>query len=223
MSNKKIDSANNSIEAKLRRNLQEKYENHESNYVTLLELMTGNLIFGLLCQIVIILIGKKVGYYSLGLWIGSIAACGLAVHMNHTIAKAILSGEEDAPKVNKQGSLLRYAMVLILLGVLMCFDFANPLTAFLGIMGLKIGAYMQPLVHRITKKIAPELCVLPEPLILTDDEDAPVAENAKTDGDAASAGNAKTDGDAASAGNAKTHEDAPVAENAQNEDASFLK
>lgn len=196
---KKIDSANNSIEAnnsvetdnsivannmeigttgtennkipsKLRRKLQEKYENHESNYVTLLELMTGNLLFGLLCQIVIIVIGKRIGYYSLGLWIGTLAACGLAAHMNHTIAKALLSGE-DAPKVNKQGSLLRYAMVLILLGILMCFDFANPLTAFLGIMGLKIGAYMQPLVHRITKILAPELCILPQPLILADDAD----------------------------------------------------
>ena len=30
----------------------------------------------------------------------------------------------------------------------MIFDFISPLTAFLGIMGLKIGAYLNPFIHK---------------------------------------------------------------------------
>lgn len=33
--------------------------------------------------------------------------------------------------------------------VLMCTDFANPIFAFCGYMGMKVSAYLNPLIHRL--------------------------------------------------------------------------
>ena len=46
-------------------------------------------------------------------------------------------------------NLIRYAVILLVfLGVCLT-TFSYPLAAFLGIMGLKAGAYLQPLVRKV--------------------------------------------------------------------------
>ena len=50
-------------------------------------------------------------------------------------------------------NLVRYFVLIIFLVILMITDFANPLAAFLGLMGVKAGAYMQPFFHKTIGKI----------------------------------------------------------------------
>ena len=119
---------------------------------TLIELITGIVLFGILSQIVatviIIMKHSRFLYYSIGIWAGIAMAIGCALHMNYSISKVLDFGEADAIKLNKKYSLIRYFSLCIIFAVIMIFDFISPLTAFLGIMGLKIGAYLNPFIHK---------------------------------------------------------------------------
>ena len=43
-------------------------------------------------------------------------------------------------------------VIVIVMALVMVSGFANPLAAFLGLMGLKVAAYLQPFTHRICAK-----------------------------------------------------------------------
>jgi hypothetical protein len=45
-------------------------------------------------------------------------------------------------------SLLRYIVVAVLFAILGYFNFGNLFTAFLGVLGMKASAYLQPLLAR---------------------------------------------------------------------------
>lgn len=120
---------------------------------TLLELLTGILVLGLACQAVFVWFVQDKVSYSMGLWIGVFAAAGMAVHMWRTLDISLDLGEVGATKEIRKQSLLRYGVVLILLGALMVTKAASPLAAFLGVMTLKAAAYLQPFLHKCMKKI----------------------------------------------------------------------
>ena len=76
---------------------------------TLIELITGIVLFGILSQIgaalIIIMKHSRFLYYSIGTWAGVAMAIGCALHMNYSISKALDFGEADAIKLNKKYSL----------------------------------------------------------------------------------------------------------------------
>lgn len=73
----------------------------------------------------------------------------MAVHMNYTIRKALAQDEGTAEKVTRSAYFLRYGCVMILLAVAAYTGLANLIAVFVGIMGLKIGAYLQPFIHKL--------------------------------------------------------------------------
>lgn len=124
------------------------------------EMILGIGFYGVICQLVIIgviLFGKtdRVLYYSGGLWIGIIVAALMAVHMNYSISKALDFDESTAIKLSKKDAIIRYIASLFVFGVLMVTNILSPIVAFIGVMGLKIGAYMQPVTHKILRRIGP--------------------------------------------------------------------
>lgn len=128
--------------------------------LVLSEMITGIIFYGVVCQIILIpvvffwLDGGMI-YYSGGLWIGIISAALLAVHMNNSISNALDYDEASAVKLVKKGAIIRYIILLIVFGIMMVTDILNPLTAFIGAMGLKIGAYIQPITHGVLRKAGP--------------------------------------------------------------------
>lgn len=48
----------------------------------------------------------------------------------------------------RKTAFIRYAVIVVVFAVVMLTRAANPLAVFLGIMGLKAAAYLQPFVHR---------------------------------------------------------------------------
>ena len=110
------------------------------------------LLFGVVCQIVgIFLVGDKLSY-SLGLWIGIMLALIMAFHMAYVLAGALDLGERGAQISVTKHNMIRYAVVVVVLGILMLTDAANPLAAFVGLMGLKVGAYLQPLTDKFLSR-----------------------------------------------------------------------
>lgn len=116
-------------------------------------LIAGIVIFGLLVQVTgVWFVEDKLGY-SIGLWYGVAIGIGMAINLATVIYDAVtFDGEGNANKRVAAKSMLRYIVVAILFGILGYFNFGNLFTAFLGVMGLKVSAYAQPLLNKIVNK-----------------------------------------------------------------------
>lgn len=127
---------------------------------TLFELEAGILIFGMLCQLFVFLVKDKAGY-SIGLWMGILIGAVSAFHMWWSLDRALDLEEKTAVQKMSIHNVLRYLFIVAAFALICMGGIANPLSAFLGIMGLKASAYMQPFTKRIStliygKEILPE-------------------------------------------------------------------
>ena len=122
---------------------------------TLLGLLLGIFVFAVVSQLAGVFFVKSALKYSLGLWIGTVLAMGCAYHMWWSLDRNLTinaDNEGGARAYAIKHSMIRYAVILLVfLGVCVT-DFAYPLAAFLGIMGLKAGAYLQPVINRLLHK-----------------------------------------------------------------------
>lgn len=134
---------------------------------TLFELEVGILIFGIVCQLFVFLVEDKAGY-STGLWIGIVTALLAAFHMWWSIDRGLEFGEKSAVSYLTKHNMIRYVVIVIIIVIVAVTKIGNPLSAFLGIMGLKAGAYLQPLTKKLSRCIYGEE-ILP-PLIEEPDE-----------------------------------------------------
>lgn len=117
-------------------------------------LLAGILIYGMIVQLTGVWFVEDKLRYSSGLWIGIITAMALAYNIARVIAETI-----DYPDAQKASSkivakgILRYAVVVIVFVVTLYFDLGNLITLFFGVMGLKISAYLQPMLQKVFRKI----------------------------------------------------------------------
>ena len=115
---------------------------------TLFELSAGSILWGLLCQLAgVWFVADKAGY-SLGLAIGTLLALLSGFHMWWSLDRALDCSENAASKMIVKYSIFRYLIIVIVLFLVMVSGFANPLSAFLGLIGLKVSAYLQPFTHK---------------------------------------------------------------------------
>lgn len=119
---------------------------------TLFELETGILIYGVVCQLVIMLIRNRPGY-SLGLWIGIVTAMLGAFHMWWSLNRALDLPEKAAVRSMSTHNIIRYLVFVLVVGAAAVTQIANPLFIFLGIMSIKVSAYMHFLTQKISVKI----------------------------------------------------------------------
>ncbi len=117
---------------------------------TLFELEVGILIFGVVCQMFVFLPKDKAGY-SIGLWIGIVTAAVAAYHMWRTLDKGLDFSQKAAVSYMSRQNMLRYALIVLVILLVSVTHIGNPLSAFLGIMGLKASAYMQPVTKKISR------------------------------------------------------------------------
>lgn len=111
------------------------------------ELVMGIILYGIAAQSVGIWLTEQKAMYSAGLWLGILLAVGMAIHMAVVIEDAV-SVQSGRGKLITM-SLLRYFAVAAAFLVISYFKLGNPIAAFVGVMGLKIAAYMQPLLHKV--------------------------------------------------------------------------
>ncbi|MBQ0028756.1 MAG: ATP synthase subunit I [Lachnospiraceae bacterium] len=122
---------------------------------TLLELLMGILLFTIACQLIGMWFVTSVAAYSIGLWLGALLAILSAIHMYWSLNRNLTlnaDNEKGAQAYGIRANMIRYLVIVAVFLVLCLTDFAYPLAAFLGIMGLKIGAYVQPLMKKIYDK-----------------------------------------------------------------------
>jgi hypothetical protein len=114
-------------------------------------LVWGILIYGILVQVIgMWFVSDKLGY-TIGLWYGIAIAVGMAVNLATVIYDSVMmDGGKNANRRIIAKSLLRYGVVVILFFILGYFKFGNLFAALLGVLGLKISAYAQPLLNKVT-------------------------------------------------------------------------
>ena len=118
---------------------------------TLKELMTGILLFVLMCLLIGIWFVPSAVKYLLGLLIGLLLAEGAAVHMYWSLKSNLERNAGNAGAANSysvKSSMIRYGVILLVFFVICLTDVAYPLAVFLGLMGLKAGAYLQPYTRK---------------------------------------------------------------------------
>lgn len=118
---------------------------------TVKELWLGIGIWGAACELVTVWFVKDRVNCGLGILTGCLLAMAGVWHMWKVLDRALDLGD-GAQKYLTARSWMRYGVFVVIFGVLMVTEWANPLTAFLGLMGMKAAAYMQPAVHKFIEK-----------------------------------------------------------------------
>lgn len=126
-------------------------ENIKKISETLKELLIGILFYGIIVEVIGICFIKDKMYFTIGLWLGVFLALAAAVHMWWGLDKAMDMGN-GASKYALSQNMIRYGVIVVAFGALCVLDVGNPIAAFVGIMGLKAGAYLQPFTHKIMIK-----------------------------------------------------------------------
>ncbi len=118
---------------------------------TLVEMCLGILIYSIACQAAILIFSGKAAY-SAGLWIGAAAGITGVIHMWWALNRGLGMGEKGAVKTVGAHSIIRYAAFMAVMVLCAMGGFADPVFVFIGYMGIKASAYMQPFIHRISSK-----------------------------------------------------------------------
>lgn len=116
---------------------------------TLLELLIGIILSGVVIQIIFIIIWKDYLYNAIGLWSGIGVACFWAVHLKRSIEDSLDLGMEGGPKHARNAYMTRMLVTAVALGIVIYFRLGNPIALVIGIFPLKIAAYLQPFTHKL--------------------------------------------------------------------------
>ena len=115
-------------------------------------LLLGIVLFGAVSQLVGIFLVTEKANYSIGLWIGVLTAIFMAFHMAFSLNSAVDRDVKGAQAAATRQNIIRYLIVVLILGILMMTNIGNPIAAFVGIMGLKLSAYLQPIFKKLSQK-----------------------------------------------------------------------
>lgn len=116
---------------------------------TLQEMIIGILLSGAVIIGLLFALSDNAVNYTIGLAAGMIGAIVMATHMAYTIEDAVLLNEKDAAAYIRKMTYVRYGIACIIVVVIGVSGVGSAVTAVFGLLLLKMGAYLQPLVHRI--------------------------------------------------------------------------
>lgn len=127
----------------------------------LLELWIGIVFVGVLCQLIGMWFVADKWLYTIALWVGILLALITVCHMYRTLERTLEMGA-NATKAATASNLLRYGCIVIVFLLVWATGVLNPLITFMGIMTLKVAAYIQPFTHKLCNKVFREVDPIPE-------------------------------------------------------------
>lgn len=117
-------------------------------------LVLGIVIYGIVVEFAGVWFVEDKIRYSSGLLIGIMVAIGLAINIATVIRDVVeIYGADGARNRVIIKSVLRYVAVVIVFFVMMLFNLGNLFSAFIGVLGLKVSAYLQPFAHKVILKL----------------------------------------------------------------------
>ncbi len=146
--------------------MQKILETLKSRNRILLEWRTGILACGLLIWIIGLFPVSEKGRFTTSLWLGVLAAFVCTWHMYRSLDRALDYDQATAQKKIYSSYLVRYFALAAFLAAVCMSRLADPVPVFLGILTLKLGAYLQPLLHKAFNKLFHET----DPVPVTEEE-----------------------------------------------------
>ena len=122
----------------------------EKVHPTLLEMWLVMACWGAAAQVIICVAAKRKLYYSIGVWAGVLTAVFCSGMMLHGIRGALDRDEKSAVGYSYRQYALRAAVVLAVFTGRAFFQLKSVVGMFIGFFSLKISAYLQPAVHRLS-------------------------------------------------------------------------
>lgn len=117
-------------------------------------LILGIIVYGIVVELAGVWFVADKLRYSTGLLIGIVLACGMAINMAVVLEDAVsVMGENHAQAKIIAKSIFRYVIIVVVFLAMMKFNLGNLFTAFIGVMGLKVAAYLQPFTHKAILKL----------------------------------------------------------------------
>ncbi len=115
---------------------------------TLAEVLAGIAIWGALWLIGILLFSDDRLHGVIGLLAGLSLAVFYIINLYHSIEGALDFDEKGAVAYTRKKYVIRYLVVCVFYVAVAATGIGNVITCFAGIIGIKIGAYIQPFVRR---------------------------------------------------------------------------
>ncbi|MEG0971664.1 MAG: hypothetical protein RSE55_02615 [Lachnospiraceae bacterium] len=104
--------------------------------------------YGVLAEIIGVFFATDKVRYSIGMLVGVLLAIGMAIHMAVVIEDALsVHDKRDKMRISFKG-ILRYLIVAVVVFFTIYFDLGSIIAVFIGVMGLKVAAYLQPVFHK---------------------------------------------------------------------------
>lgn len=119
---------------------------------TLFDLCLGIFLYGVVFQLILLFFSRRAAY-SFGLWIGVVLAIAGAIHMWWSLDRGMDQVSKQAAKTIGTNNLIRYFVLVVVMFLLIYTDFANPIFMFCGYMGMKVSAYLNPWLRKISAKV----------------------------------------------------------------------
>lgn len=124
---------------------------------TVRDLLTGALLYGIIVEIVGMIMVENRLSYTLGILVGYICVVLMVCHMYLTLEKALDMEPEQASKFSTRNNLLRYAILVVVLILVAWVPKVSVVAVIIMIFGMKISAFLQPVISKyITSKIFKE-------------------------------------------------------------------
>lgn len=89
---------------------------------------------------------------AIGVAEGAAVAVFYCIHMAVTIDDALCLDERGAASVMRKNMLIRYMVVCVVVAVVCYTEYGNPVLCIFSCLTVKLGAYLQPVIHRILNR-----------------------------------------------------------------------
>ncbi len=109
-------------------------------------LLFGILIYGMLAELIGVWFFDDKHRYTTGLIIGLSCSAYMAINLASVIEDSVLG---DSPRMLAVKSVIRYLIVCAVMIGMMYFKLGGLVSGLLGLLGLKVSAYAQPLLNKV--------------------------------------------------------------------------
>lgn len=124
---------------------------------TVRDILFGALLYGVIVEIVGLIIVEQRLNYTLGILYGYLCVIFMTCHMYLTLEKALDMEPDTASKYSVRNSLLRYVITLLFLVVAVLVPKVSVIAVVTMLFGMKISAFLQPKIHKyMTSRIFKE-------------------------------------------------------------------
>lgn len=124
---------------------------------TVRDVLTGALLYGIIVEIIGLILVENRLSYSLGILAGYICVAGMICHMYLVLEKALDMDPDSAKKYSLRNNILRYLVLALVLVLVAMIPQVSVISTLIMIYGMNISAFLQPQINKyITSKIFKE-------------------------------------------------------------------